>query len=392
VDVGLYVHVPFCPTRCGYCDFYSLVPRPGDCDPLVDALLAELRTRLGERAFRVETLFVGGGTPTFLPPAPFERLFDALGQVAAEHAVAEFSVEANPASLNDEKARLLRRAGVHRISMGAQSFDRRELRMLERLHDPDDIAAGAEVVRRAGFEHFNLDLIFGIPGQTLASWTASLRRAVELGPDHLACYGLTYEPGTPLHAKRAAGGVVPVPAELEADMYLATEDELVAMGYAQYEISNYARSPQTGDDRARCLHNLRYWRNQPGVGIGPSAASYLDGRRWRNVPDAAEYARRVRSGVELAVDAEALSPLERAGEAAMLRLRLVEGLSRSEFQRDTGFDPWHLFDQAIARHVEAGLLAVHGDRAALTRQGRLVGDQVMADFLAPRLTPQVCGS
>jgi len=219
--VGLYVHVPFCPSKCGYCDFYSAVPDRGDFDPLVDALLTELSSTLESGEVRVETIFVGGGTPTFLPIGPLERLLAELGRCAAEHAMVEFTVEANPGSVDEAKVAILRDHGVNRISMGAQSFHEPELRFLGRIHQPAEIADSAALIHRAGFEHFNLDLIFGIPGQTPSSWSDSIRQAADLGPDHLACYGLTYEPGTPLHESLTRGRTTQMEDELEAQLYMS---------------------------------------------------------------------------------------------------------------------------------------------------------------------------
>ena len=377
MDVGLYVHVPFCTTKCGYCDFYSKVPAAGETAPLVDALLRELETALTPDHARVATLFVGGGTPTVLPDGQFHRLFDRLRVEAARRPSIEFSVEANPGSLTDVNADILRAAGVNRISIGAQSFHRRELRVLDRIHEPADVPLAAEIVRRAGFEHFNLDLIFGVPGQTPASWTDSLRRAVALGPDHLACYGLTYEPGTPLRERQVAGRVEPMDTDLEADLYEITLDVLAGAGFEPYEISNFARPG------GRSAHNLRYWRNEPTIGVGPSAASYLAGRRWRNVPDTQAYVRGVLAGQDVTCDHETLDPDARAGETVMLGLRLTEGISRRRFRAATGFELDARFGPLIVRHVAAGLLTADRDRIALTHRGRLLADTILADFLTP---------
>jgi oxygen-independent coproporphyrinogen-3 oxidase len=376
VDIGLYVHVPFCATKCGYCDFYSHVPAPGAFGPLVDALLAELDAGLAREGLRVETIFVGGGTPTLLPLVELERLFSRLGQVAQRDRPVEFTVEANPASLTVEKAAVLRQAGVNRISLGAQSFHPEELRTLERLHRPADIPASVALVRQAGFEHFNLDLIFGIPGQTQASWSESLRRAVDLGPDHLACYGLTYEPDTPLRERLDQGMVEPLDETTEAALYEQAIDFLESQGVRQYEISNFARPG------AESRHNVRYWLNLPYLGVGPSAASYLHGRRWKNVPDTARYVAQMHLGQSPIIEVEELSPLERAGETAMLQLRLVSGIHRTDFRQATGFDPAELFAGVIARHVERNLLIADEEHIALTRAGRLVADSVIAEFLA----------
>lgn len=380
-DIGLYVHVPFCTSKCGYCDFYSHVGRPGSFEPLVEALLAELDAALGRRDVRVETLFVGGGTPTVLPVDLLERLMTRLQQLAQRDGCVEFTVEANPATVDAAKARLLAESGVDRVSMGAQSFDERELAALDREHKPSDVPTSLEILKQAGLSRFNLDLIFGVPGQTLDRWLHSLRAAIALGPEHLSCYGLTYEPGTRLQKRLRLGRVSAVGEDLETRMFQATAEVLAAAGYRQYEISNYARPGLA------CRHNLRYWHNLPGIGIGPSAASYWQGRRWRNVPDTADYVRRTLAGESPAVDQEELSPLERAGETAMLALRLIDGIDPQRFRQTTGWDPFDLFADPIRTHLAAGLLTADPDRIALTPAGRLVADAIMADFLSPAPPP-----
>lgn len=377
IDIGLYVHVPFCARKCGYCDFYSITPGDSLVADYVDAVVTELDVALADSQLHVQTIFVGGGTPSFLPESSLARLMDRLGQVYRTHHPVEFSVEANPASLTEEKAVLLRQAGTNRISLGAQSFIRAELETLDRLHRPEDIVAGVELVLRVGFDHLNLDLIFGIPGQTLDTWNRSLNAAIELGPDHVACYGLTYEPDTPLTRRRDSGQVVPVDEELDAEMYLRAVDRLAEAGFQQYEISNFARPG------GHCRHNQRYWRSQPGIGVGPAAASYLNGCRWRNIVSVKEYTARIRAGQDTAVDIECLAPLERAGEAAMLRLRMTDGIRREEFRALTGYDPHVLFADAIQNHVRIGLLTVDRDRIVLTRKGLPLADAVVRDFLKP---------
>ena len=376
-DVGLYVHIPFCQSRCGYCDFYTNVPQAGEMEAFVDALLKELPSAIEARPVSVRTIFVSGGTPTVLPVELFSSLFETLGKIAERHRPIEFSVEANPASLDKVKARILRDNGVDRISMGAQSFYDDELKVLDRIHSVGHIAPSVEIIRQAGFDHLNLDLIFGIPSQTPASWSESLQRAVSLGADHLSCYGLTYELETPMYARRQAGEVVAVGEAAEREMYLHAIDYLAGEGIEQYEISNFARPG------ARCEHNLRYWRNEPVLSVGPSAASYIGGVRWRNVPDTAEYTRRIQAGESTAVDEERLSPLERAGETAMLALRTAEGIENSRFKGATGFDPRQLFGEVVARYVEGGLIDADSEKIALTREGLLVADSVLSDFLWP---------
>jgi len=302
LGIGLYVHIPFCASKCGYCDFYS-VPADGECmDSFVGALLRELEEDVFVEGRTIETVYVGGGTPTILPTDLLDRLFEGLRRVVSTYSPAEFTVESNPGTLLPEKVEILRDGGVNRISLGAQSFSAAELATLQRSHKPEDIAASVDMVRRAGFIHLNLDMIFGVPGQTLSSWMDSIGQAIDLGPDHLACYGLTYEPGTPLYERRERGEVIPTDEGLESEMYTSAIGLLADCGFDHYEISNFARLG------GKCLHNLGYWENRPCIGIGPGASSYINGRRWRNVPEVRQYVRRVHCGEELAVDVEELLP------------------------------------------------------------------------------------
>lgn len=370
---SIYVHVPFCQTICGYCDFYSTLLEPGATGPLVDALLRELELRRGELAERVDTIFVGGGTPTTLPPQELARLLGALRALAEPDA--EFTVEANPATVTGEIAAALVGAGVNRVSIGAQSFAAGELRVLDRIHRPPQVAQTVECCRLAGVRQINLDLIFAIPGQTLEAWRSNLEAALELAPDHLSCYGLTYERGTPLYEQLAAGRVRRADPELEAAMFTATIERLAAAGFEHYEISNFARAG------ARCRHNLVYWRNDPCLGIGPSAAGYVGGERYRNIPDTAAYVRALREGRSPRIEQERLTPDRRARETAMLMLRLREGIDRARFTAACGVDPLELFADAIARHRELGFVEAGERSIRLTHAGMLVADSVMADFL-----------
>jgi len=373
--MSLYLHVPFCTTKCGYCDFYSLGGGVQPTGRLVECLLAELTRRLTQFEPVLVTIFVGGGTPTVLGGQELTRLFWSLGQLASLHPVGEFTVEANPETLDTDKANALLRADVTRLSLGAQSFHPAELAVLERIHDPASLAASVKTARAAGFEQINLDLIFGIPGQTLVSWRDSLRAALELEPTHLACYGLTYEPGTALAARRDRGLVQPCDENLEAEMFCATIDELAAAGFQHYEISNYALPG------CRCEHNLRYWRNEPYLGIGPSAASYVNGRRWRNVPHLDRYLQTVEAGCWPETDVETLDALSAIRETAMLGLRLREGVAVAAVRRRFGVDPLALFRPMIESFSALGLLEADQRFIRLTRRGLMVANEVMAEFL-----------
>ncbi|MBW7904114.1 MAG: radical SAM family heme chaperone HemW [Phycisphaerae bacterium] len=371
---ALYVHVPYCHTICGYCDFYSEVLDTRAAPRLVRALTAELRAQRSRCRLEPLTIFVGGGTPTTLAPDLLARLLAVLAEppLGAE---LEFTVEANPATVSPQVADALASAGVNRVSIGAQSFDPAELRVLERIHRPEQVAQTVRHARAAGIDNINLDLIFAVPGQSLDSWRRSLDAALELEPDHLSCYGLTFEPGTPLHEQMKGGRIRPADPELEADMYEATVATLAAAGLRQYEISNFARPGR------ECRHNLVYWHNEPYLGIGPSASGFVGGVRYKNVPDTAEYVRCLDEGRSPRAQQETLSPEQRARESVMLELRLVEGIDRRRFAQRFGHDPAELFGDQVRRHAELGLLEIGPATLRLTRRGMLVADSVITDFL-----------
>ena len=372
---SLYAHVPYCQTICGYCDFYSELLDRDRTPALVDSLLLELE-RWGEsELLELETIFVGGGTPTTLPPAELKRLLAALHERRADGAELEFTVEANPATVTQAVADVLSAVGVTRLSIGAQSFDPAELRVLDRIHKVTDVSKTVAIARQAGIPHLNLDLIFAIPGQTLDAWRRNLEAAAALEPDHLSCYGLTYTKPTPLYRALEQGRIKRVETELEADMYEATIDVLSAAGYEHYEISNFAKPG------ARCRHNLACWHNEPYIGIGPSAAGLVAGVRYKNVPDTAEWSRAVQSGRSAWLEHERIESDHRARETMMLELRLLEGVERRAFAKRFGQDPVELYSGAIERHVGHGLLDVDEDAVRLTRRGLLLADTVIADFL-----------
>ncbi len=373
-EAGLYVHTPFCETKCGYCDFFSVALKDRDSGPLIERVRREVRGRMASSPHPIRTIFLGGGTPTVLPPAEFEALLRTIRDATAGHPVVEFTVEANPGTVDDQVAELLVEHGVTRVSMGAQSFLEAELETLERLHSPADIPVAVETLRRHGLEQLNIDLIFGIPGQTAATWKESLRRAVALGTDHLSCYGLMYEPGTRLTAQRAAGRVVPCDEDVEADLFEMTVDLLAGKGLEQYEISNFARPGR------RCEHNLIYWRNEPYLGVGPSASGCYAGRRYRNVADVAGYVRLMDERGDAESESESLTPRTIALEMILMQLRLAEGLSRADFLRRTGADALTIFGDAARRLSADGVLEVTPEALRLTRRGMLVANHVMASL------------
>jgi len=373
---GLYLHAPYCHSKCGYCDFYSVALGTRDAWPVVRAIGEELDSRLSDDPPLIRTIFFGGGTPTVLDALQLRHILRMLNERMDPSALLEFTVEANPATVDDEKAALLVSYGVTRVSMGAQSFFPDELASLERLHSPDDIDPSVAVLRRHGVGQINLDLIFGIPGQTLETWTHSLRRAIDLNPDHIACYGLTYEPGTRLTEMHDTGRLTSCDNELEAEMYLWAIEQLGNAGFLQYEISNFAKPGR------ECRHNLLYWHNEPYVGVGPSATGCLQNRRYKNIADVNEYVRRIAQFGDAEASSEEITPAMLIDEMLMMQLRLSAGLDLSSFHRRTGLDATAHFEPTLTSLRERGMIRVSSSAIALTHQGRLIADAVIAELAA----------
>lgn len=365
--------MPFCRHRCPYCDFTLVSGR----DELISRYLAALEIELASLPAPVEldTLYLGGGTPTHLSPEQLERLFELLAAVFRPAAGYEFSIEANPADLSAERIAAVAAAGVNRVSLGVQSFDGEALRVLERDHRPQDVSAAVERLRAAGLENLSFDLIFGVPGHSLASWQDTLRRAVELAPRHVSTYGLTIERGTSFWSRQLKGQLVPVADELEREMYALAMDYLPAHGLEQYELSSFA---QPG---FRCRHNEVYWTGLPYYGFGPGAARYVDGRRETNHRSVTTWLKRVLAGIPATGESEQLSAEGRARELAVLGLRRTEGLDLEQFRRGSGCDLLELAGEEIGRHLAAGLLEQVGTRLRLTREGRFLADTVIVDLL-----------
>lgn len=379
-SLGLYLHWPFCESKCGYCDFYSVPLKGRDVAPLLSAFAKDLRLRVAECNAPIDTIFWGGGTPTTLD---HENLAVALGCIrdaVEDHPVCEFTIEANPATVDDAKARVLVEHSVTRLSLGAQSFHQNELDALERLHIPSDVPEAIRIIRSAGITNYNIDLIFGVGGQTLDSWKESLARAVDLDPPHLACYGLTYEHGTSLTKQLKLGTIQACDEQLEADMFLACKDFLESCGYEQYELSNYAKPGH------QCLHNLIYWRNGSYQAVGPSAAGCLRDVRFKNVCDVNEYIRSITENGHAIAERETISNTERALECLMMRMRLVDGLDLVAFQTCTGINLAENCREAVVRLTQAGLIECDHAKLCMTRRGLLMADTVIRE-LASELDP-----
>lgn len=369
-----YVHVPFCKHKCGYCDFASLAGQDHQADRYLAALEREMADFLhSPRA--VDTIFVGGGTPTRLSAPQLERLMILVGRWLVLEPGGEWTVEANPGTLDDEKAEVLAQAGVNRVSLGAQSFQPAVLRVLEREHGGQDVARALEVVRPR-FPRWSMDLIFGVPGSTLDDWRDDLERALALNPSHISCYGLVYEKGTALHRAWREGQVRQLDEELERLMQETTIDRLADAGLEMYEISNFARPGHES------RHNLVYWANDAYFGFGLGAARYQDGVRSVNTRDLTAYLSRIEGGRSADGATETLEPEARARETVMLMLRRTrQGVDRGDFRSRTGFDLDALAGEVIERFVGRGLLEDDGHRVRLSREGVFLADIVLRELV-----------
>jgi len=375
-DFGVYVHVPFCASRCGYCDFNTYAPGEGASrDGYVDALVAEIglagRVLRDNPPPRVETVFFGGGTPTLLPAADLNRILDAIDSAWGLAASAEITTEANPESVDPAYLGELKAGGFTRISLGMQSASARVLAVLDRQHTAGRAVQAAQEAREAGFEHVNLDLIYGTPGETGEDFATSLEAAVAAGVDHVSAYALIVEDGTRM-AARMRRGELPYPDDdVAADRYLAAEARLTGAGFGWYEVSNWART-----EAARCRHNLLYWTGGDWWGFGPGAHSHVGGVRWWNVKHPTAYAKRLAAGESPGAGRELLADDDRHVEDVMLRLRLADGVS---------MDGWSRAEKAgAARALKRGLLderAFLAGSAVLTLDGRLLADAVVRDIL-----------
>ena len=388
-DVGLYLHIAFCKTKCPYCDFNTyagiagLIPRylkslASQCTSLSQAIPASIGSHHHDR-IDFATIFFGGGTPSLLAAEDLGRILDAIDGAAKTDPGAEITLEANPNDISAHYLRALRQVGFNRLSIGVQSFDDRMLGILGRRHDAMSAVHAFESARVAGFDNVSIDLMFGLPGQAVEQWRQTLSKAISLQPEHLSLYNLTVEDGTPFHEWEALGKISLPTHDVQADMYEIAMDVLDASGYLQYEISNWARR---GQDDNRSRHNLRYWRNEPYIGLGAGAHSYYSGLRFSSVRDPRRYVELVESGRSTVDWIENIDAGLEMAETAMLGLRLNEGLSQREFYRRFGRRIVDVFPQAIERCIELGLVTASDNRVRLTRRGRMLGNEVFESFIS----------
>jgi oxygen-independent coproporphyrinogen III oxidase len=373
---SLYIHVPFCSGKCFYCDFYSIPAEPDLIASYLRALNREVKF-LRERFFEgqkplVKTIFIGGGTPTSLAPRDLADLGRIIDENCRRPADCEFTCEANPESVTGEKIQALQAAGLNRFSLGAQTFDDQLLKVIGRRHTSRQTYLAVDLANTLEVKNISLDLIYALPNQTPEEFTRDLDTAVNLPLHHLSCYELTYEPGTKLYSSRTGEDQ----EDQQVEMFRTGHRFLTAQGFDHYEISNYARPG------FYCRHNMRYWKNLDYLGLGPSAAGFINHRRYKNETDLKNYCRRLLEQNELPVASqETLPPLQFAGETAMLALRTTTGIEKNDFSQQTGYNPFDLFQHQIEKYQPLGLLETTPDRIFLTLRGMTLSNEVLADFL-----------
>lgn len=371
---GLYVHVPFCKTKCPYCDFYSITAHD-HVNPFLRAL--EVEARFYQEQFPVfNTLYLGGGTPSWLGEAQLAELMKILRRHFTFTPDSEITMEANPDDIEAEKLKTYREIGINRLSLGVQSFDEDDLRFLGRRHTASQTRAAIDLIRAAGFDNLGLDLIYGLPGQTLDTWQRTLRMALRFNPEHLSCYQLTLSTGTPMGREAAQGQFVPLDEEAQREFFLFTDQFLTQRGYLHYEVANFARAekPEAGGLDFCCRHNRKYWTQVPYLGLGPAAHSFSGRRRWWNFSSVEQYCMSLQRGEVPVSGQETLTPEQIRLETLYVGFRTREGVSLATIREQPRGEA------VLAELVAAGLLQIHNGRVMATPSGLVVADGLPLRF------------
>ncbi len=375
---AIYLHIPFCTYKCDYCDFYSLAGHQDQFARYVACIAQQMEAE--SRFFgplSPETIFIGGGTPTLLPPENLQQLMNAIRGWVGFARLVEFTVESNPNTFDAQRAHILASSGVNRISFGAQSFNPAELKMLNRDHAPENVGRAVELARAAGITNINVDLIYAIPGQSTASLENNLQKTIELGCPHISCYGLMYEPNTPMTARLRQGRLTPVAENLELEMMELVALHLRRAGFARYEISNWCQPAM------ECRHNLNYWMGADHLAWGASAAAHHSGTRWKCVSSMQRYCDAMEAGVGAPVtELETLAGARRWAELAVLQLRLACGIDVPTFNARTGMNLMNCLRPTLKKYDGLGVLRITDDAISLTDAGVAVSDTIFADIFA----------
>ena len=368
--IALYIHIPFCQTKCRYCAFYSEPIKNHNAKQLISALIKEINQyQLTET---INTIYIGGGSPTSIPQNLLTELIDHIKKKCPDPE--EFTVEVNPGRITKNTFQKLRDAGLSRISIGVQSFNQHELNLLGRTHQTNCISKTINQCRLAGFKNISIDLIFAIPNSTIQSWNDSLQTAIDLNIQHISAYSLTYEKNTPLQKDLQTGKITPVSEETDRQMYELAISKLNQAGIKQYEISNFAIPG------FECKHNLTYWQNQQYIGIGPAAASYYKNRRTTNIPNIKKYIQAIQKNKSPHSETHSPTPLEIACETAVLNLRTIKGINIQNFTTQTNYDPQKLFAETIEKYLKLNLIKIDSKTIALTKSALPIADSILCDF------------
>lgn len=372
-NLGLYLHIPFCERKCLYCDFLSAAADKETKDRYVNALINEIASyKEWARDYLVKTIFLGGGTPTCLSGESILRIMEAVGNTFFLDSDTEVTMEANPGTIDREKLLAFKQAGINRISMGLQSADNRELKLLGRIHTYETFAENYFLARELKFDNINVDLMSSLPGQSLKDWMSTLKKVAELEPEHISAYSLILEEGTYFYRKYSS---MPLDEELDRQMYWETEHYLKDRGYQHYEISNYAREGR------ECRHNNSYWIRENYLGLGLGASSLIENTRFRKEDNLEEYIRNAGNHALTDKEQEVLTVKQQMEEFMFLGLRLTRGISKAAFQQSFHVTLENIYKEQLDRSIKEGLLQVIGDRLCLTDKGIDLSNTVMARFL-----------
>ncbi len=372
---GLYIHIPFCEKKCFYCDFYSIAELT-DVDRFIDFLCFEIK-KIAENfeiSHKIESIFLGGGTPSILEIEHLEKVLNAIADLFSVEKDAEITIECNPGTLSKEKLDAYRNLQYNRLSLGVQSFIDSELQFLKRIHNTDDIIESYDLARACGFDNINFDLMFSLPVQSLKSWEYTLKRTIELAPEHISAYSLIYEPNTPLSKEVKSGKIKPHTNDVDSEFYSFTMQYLESAGYNQYEVANYCI------DNKKCRHNLNYWYGGEYIGCGPSAHSFINSKRHWNTRNIQKYCNMLSKGELPIENFENLSLKNQLYETILLQLR-AEGIIREKFTLNFGFDPV-IKDDVFSDFINNELIIIENDKLRLTKKGYLVCDEIVMKLIS----------
>lgn len=375
--LGLYIHIPYCIHKCGYCDFNSHPIKHDEVDQYIDVLVAEMKhyAKIYSDTNIIKTIFLGGGTPTTLTVYQLERILKECVKEFKVAPDAEITIEANPATIDIEQMKSIRQTGYNRISIGVQSFDKAELKLLDRAHGPEEVHSTVDCARKAGFDNLSLDLMFAVPNQSLSSWESNLDKALEKNPEHLSTYNLTIEQGTAFSKLQSSGKLIMPEDGHQLELYKKTIEHLNKKGFHHYEISNFARQGK------ECKHNISYWENTNTLGLGAGASSYINGTRFKNINLPAHYIRQVKEEKTAVEYSETLEPRQAMGETIMLGLRLIKGISIHQFEKRFQISFKNLFGNITSNLKEKGLISVEKNNLRLSKKGLFLADSVILEFI-----------